>query len=409
MKVSKSLRAFFNDSVWSIAGLVLMNIVAQFVVYPFWSRELGSEAYGEVLSLLSMMNILAISAGCACNSTRIVKSAGGPTGNGDYGIILLAMSVVAVPFGIGVYRLSVPESTATDVALYVILIILTMWRFYSDVQYRLNLDYKGYFRYYLVISLGYLIGIVLFSHTGYWPIALIPGELAGLCVAFFYRSTIRSGFLRRSGQCSQILRMTSALFGANLISHLIFNGDRLLLNMVIGGNAVTTYYLASLLGKTMSLITTPLNSVIMGYLARYKGSLTVRIMNLASLLCVACIIVATSACTLASHILIKILYPENYVNAAPYFIVGNMAQVLYFAANVVVTILLRFTKARNQVYVDVSYACAFVVLCVPAALFAGVEGFCYAMLLTSAIRLAVGILLGYRNGKKKENDDRGIA
>ena len=37
-------KKILSDSVWSVAGLVLMNVALQFAVYPFWERRAGEAA-----------------------------------------------------------------------------------------------------------------------------------------------------------------------------------------------------------------------------------------------------------------------------------------------------------------------------------------------------------------------------
>lgn len=407
MKLPKKLRTFLNDSVWSIAGLVLMNVVAQFIVYPAWNRRLGNEVYGDVLYLISMMNILVISAGTACNSVRMVRSTAGTTQNGDYSMILLVITALAVPVCTVLYLQNQPGASVMEITLFSVLAVLTLWRFYADVRYRLRLDYHGYFLYYLVISLGYGLGIILFWVTGHWALALIPGELAGICMAYFRDDLLRRDFLRLSGSWKTTVRMSAALLGAYMISNIIFNGDRMILNLLMGGTAVTVYYLASLLGKTMSLITTPLNSVIIGYLARYKHDLTVQLMNALAGLVLAASVVGTAGCTLASYILIPILYPQNFEMVKPFFLIANLTQILYFASNVVVTVLLRFSKVGYQITVNSIYAAAFLALCIPASLGGRMDVFCVALLITNFIRLSFSLLLGYREAlrKKGENHD----
>lgn len=395
MKISKKLQGFFSDSMWSIAGLVLMNVVAQFIVYPFWNRYLGNEVYGNVLYLISLMNIFAIAAGTACNNTRMVKSATETTENGDYGLILSVMTIVAVPFGIVVYLLNEPDAAPVETVLFILLTVLTFWRFYSDVRYRLNLDYRGYFCYYLVISLGYFVGIFLFRITGYWALALIPGEAAGIAMSYSRGSPIRKGLLKPGPQWKSAFRMFLTLLGSNMLSHIIFNGDRVLLNLAMGGSAVTIYYLASLLGKTMSLITTPLNSVIIGYLAKYKGNLTLRLMNMILMISLLVTAIGTAGCTVASHILISILYPQNYDAVKAYFWISNATQVIFFTGNITNLLLLRFSSPRYQVAVNFIYASSFVCLCIPATYFSGFGGFCTALLATSIARLAASFALGY--------------
>ena len=126
------------------------------------------------------MNIIAISVGSACNYARMTESATKDTWNINYNIILMASSVIVIPVMLIIVKFCGVPMTVTEAVTFLILTILTMWRFYADVEYRLHLNYKGYFLYYLFISIGYLIGIVLFKVTGMWALALIPGEIAGL-------------------------------------------------------------------------------------------------------------------------------------------------------------------------------------------------------------------------------------
>ena len=63
ISMKEKIKALLTDSMWSIAGLMLMNVVVQFLVYPVWNNHLGSEEYGNILYLISIMNIIAISVG----------------------------------------------------------------------------------------------------------------------------------------------------------------------------------------------------------------------------------------------------------------------------------------------------------------------------------------------------------
>lgn len=60
-------------------------------------NHLGSEEYGNILYLISIMNIIAISVGRACNYARMTESATKDTWNINYNIILMASSVIVIP------------------------------------------------------------------------------------------------------------------------------------------------------------------------------------------------------------------------------------------------------------------------------------------------------------------------
>ncbi len=396
-KLGKSI---LKDSMWSIAGIILMNVVAQFLIYPLWDKQLGSDAYGDILYLLSLMNIVAISLGTAVNYGRMCNK-GSDVKNRSYLLILGGGTVVFGAAAILCHGLIALDLKTAG--MFALLIGFTMWRFYADVEFRLSLNYKGYFLYYLLISVGYGIGALLFLKTGEWVLALLLGEILGVAFVLWKGRVLRPDGLPSKAEFLEISGVIAALFGSNLISNLIFNGDRLILKFFIGGTAVTTYYLASLIGKTAALVTTPLNSVLIGYLMRYEGNLKKRTVALLAGGSAAISLVGMLGCFVASVILLPLLYPAEYETVKPFLWLGNLAQIVYFVGNILTTVLLRFGKKQDQLYVNVLYGIAFVALCVPAAYWWGLWGFCIAYLLTTTARLAFGfVLLFLRTNKPQQ-------
>ena len=388
------------DSAWSIAGLVLMNMTAQFAVYPIWNRELGNELYGRILYLIAGMNIIAVSMGVACNYARMKASVEEKTRNRPYNRILLITTCAMIPWCVLVVLFDGTERlTPLETVLLIFLGIATMWRYYADVEYRLSLNYKAYFGYYLTISIGYGIGIGLFLWLKLWPLALLPGELAGLFLVCQHGTVLRIIKEENPVRDKAATTMVMTLFATEVISNLILNGDRVLLNLLVNATAVTIYYQASLMGKTMALITTPLNSVLIGYLSRFKGGLTKQIMNRMTLACVLAVPGATLAATIGSHILIGILYPQNYDLVMPYFIMANVAQVAFFVSAVAATVLLRFCKTGYQLYINLVYAILFIVLCIPGVLLWQVKGLCIGMMAAGLLKLCYILYLGYKSIK----------
>ena len=397
-KTGRLLKRVAGDSIWSIAGLTLMNLTAQFAIYPLWNRQLGNEKYGRILFLIAAMNILAVSMGSACNYGRMKESTGGKTGNRIYRNILTATSLAGILYIAAVCLLAGQDVTLTEGILLAVLTVATLWRYYADVGYRLSLDYKRFFFYYLTISIGYGIGALLFLKTGLWPLALLPGEILGVALVYFRGTVLRGEGEHEPEPAGQkaLIRVVLTLFLTEVISNLIFNGDRVLLNLLEDGEAVSLYYQASLLGKTMSLIATPMNSVLIGYLSRYGGRLDRKIMGLVTGAAAGGLAAATVACTLASHILIRLLYPQNYELVRQYFWQANCAQAAFFLSNIAATVLLRYCRVRYQMYINIVYAALFMALCIPGTLLRGLPGFCLALLGVCVLKLGFVLALGWR-------------
>lgn len=403
-------KKIISDSIWSIAGLVFVNVVLQFGVYKLWNVMVDSDWSGNVQSLISLMNVFAISLGIAVNYARMRRSSDTKTKNAPYLGMLFGTSLLAFAAAIGIsFLVGTPlfgelKMSTPEVLLYACLTVATMWRYYADVEYKLYLNYKCFFLYYAFIGVGYLVGIGLFYFTRLWPLTLLVGEVFGLLFVLLFGKIFRVDGNPYGEGTVDLLKLVLVLFGSEFMSNLIFNADRIVLLPLFDGDAVFDYYLASLLGKTVALLTVPLSGVIIGYLSKYQGDLSLKIMNVIFAGSLACALLGVIGCTLGSYILIPVLYPEEFDEIKQYFIVTNLSQVLYFIANVITIVLLRFAKSRYQLYVNIAYAVAFVVICIPSAIFGSFWGFCIGLLATCAVRFFVSVGLGYFtvfNSKRK--------
>ena len=95
-------KKILSDSIWSVAGLVFMNVALQFAVYPVWERRLGEAGLGGILYLISLMNVFSVSMGVSVNYARMKNSAVGDTTNKPYLVILAIASAIAFAAGVGI-------------------------------------------------------------------------------------------------------------------------------------------------------------------------------------------------------------------------------------------------------------------------------------------------------------------
>ena len=146
--IPHKLNSIFTDTMWSIAGLALMNVAAQFVVYPYWNMVLGTEAYGNIVYLLAIMNVMAISVGVGINYTRMRQSVDGKTTNKPYNLLMVSGNVVSIAVLLLFKVTGIIIIGTSDFILFCILTVITMWRYYADVEYRLSINFKGFFLYY---------------------------------------------------------------------------------------------------------------------------------------------------------------------------------------------------------------------------------------------------------------------
>ena len=101
-----------------------------------------------------------------------------------------------------------------------------------------------------------------------------------------------------------------------------------------------------------------------------------------------------------SPVLIGLLYPDLLDGASAYFLLANGGQIVYFIANLLLVIALRFMPEKYQTFLNAGYGALFFALCTPALRHGGLPLFCRVVLLINLLRLAAVLLLGVIHSKK---------
>ena len=400
MQVQKK---FATDFIWSIAALVTMNGVLQVLVYPLLNRHMGEAAFGNVLYVLGILAVIAPSVGLAANNIRLVESRDKTVLNAD---LLLAMLPQVAVFGVVFFAVCKGYlSGVIDFIMAALLVVLTTLRYYGDVEYRMTLNYKGYFIYYLVLSLGYISGALLYSLTKSWILCFLLGEAAVWLLLTVKGHVYKP--LKKSENTAHISKKVLTLAVSYLLYNAVLNLDRVLLQHLIDSSTVTVYYVASLLGKTAALLVGPLNGVVIGYLTKGKTKpITQKSFLLVSVGILAAGAVLYLGITVVMPIFVKLLYPEIYSDVMDVSALANLSQIICFASSLLLTIMLTFCSEKWQLAIQALYAVSFLGLAWFMTKQNGVHGFVLASLVANTLRFVftAGTGIAVLNKKKKEAD-----
>ena len=392
----RKYKSQLGDSAWSVCGLVLMNVVAQLVMFPLLRSTYGAQGYGDIQYLMAYVNMITTTVGTAAGLTRMLLPAEARERNsGDYNLFLLGVALLGIPFALLVRSFGGVELDNATTVCYYLLFVAMAFRYYADFSYKITLRYRRYFLYYLLIGAGYGVGIVLALKTNIWPLALLTGEAVGVLFAYAAERNLRHRGLLPSAQLGAALRSIGLFCVSEGVSNMIQNADRVILKTAVNADAVTVYYLATLVGKTMSLITVPLNGVAIGYLMRYDGKLTRRTMRWITLGSLIAIGSFTAVCVLGGYILLLWLYPDDMQSVYPFLWIGSLAQVFYFTTGFITVVLVRFAKKSYQIIINGAFGICFFGIGIPATVFGGLWGFAIAVVISNGIRWLIAVLLGY--------------
>ena len=388
-----------SDLIWSIAALAFMNGMIQIVIYPQLNRMLGTDGYGDMLYLMSVATIFGAGIGCAVNNARMLHQLENTAGNADYLFSILSYFAIACVVSYFFVR---KYLAIWQLPLFALLMLLIILRYYSDVEYRLRLNYKRYFVYYAILSLGYLVGLLLGKAFGSWMAVFLLGEF--LCVLF---CTLTGKIYRPFAYNHKFLQVeyqTAHLMLSYLLYNAVIQLDRVMLRTVMDSSAVTVYYVASLLGKIIALLVGPLNSIIISYLTRMRTKITTRTAMLLTGGTVLCGAVFYLVLLVASPIVIKWLYPDIYAEVMQITAMANLGQIACFIGSLELTILLTVAPGYWQLAIQGGYAAMFVAGGLIGIQLNGLQGFVYGTLAASILRLAFSFcLLLYYTAQGQKN------
>lgn len=384
-------REISTNTIYTIAGTLVLNAVLQLILYPRMTRDMGSERMGTVLFVMGLVAILSPSIGQSLNNGRLVLRRDHEVSNGDYFFAVLIISLISLavvlPFTVG--SIGGPAAILPSA----VLILLTSYRYYGDVEYRLSLQYRKFFFYYLAASVGYLSGYFIYRVTGSWYWAFLTGEIFALVYVSLTGSVFK-GFLTRSQNFRLVMGKGTLLVSSYLITNTTLNMDRLILKSMVGGEAVTIYYVASLIGKTLVLLVAPINTIIISYLTKEKVRLSrgqfLRYSGAGLLVSLFFLIL----CQIGTPLFVRLFYRDLTAGVAPLVTIVNLTQILAVLSAYLFMLVLTFADERWQLILQALHLGVMMAMAIPMTLKSGLMGFSLAVMIANILRIAAVLCLG---------------
>lgn len=393
----KQKKIIASNTLWTIGGMLVMNGVLQLVINPLLNKRMGPEQLGAQLFIMGLVGILCPSIGQALNTSRLVVRRDYPVSNGDYGWMLLGFGVLG---SLAALWMSRDSLSSAGMGFFVFLLLMvTVFRYYGDVEYRLNLNYKRYFIYYLLIGAGYLAGYGIYCITGKWTLLFLTGESAALVYVACTGQVFRKLFTR-SGSFSVALSRGFFLTLSYLITNTTLNMDRLVLKYLMGNVEVTQYYVVSLIGKMLVLLIAPVNTIVISYLTRRKELLNRKQFLKAVFAGGGVSLVFFFCCQVGTPLFVWLFYRNLYAQVRGLVTVVNLAQILGLFSAFLFILVLTFADEKWQLWLQLGHFAVLLVSSVICTRAFGMIGFAWASLGANSLRVAAVILLGVMKAKK---------
>ena len=389
--VSKK-RKIAGDLVYTIGATVVMNAVLNLIVYPLINYRFGKDVSGSILNFIGVIYIIPQAVGASINNTRLVMRKTSETTNGDYTRLLSFFCVISAIL-CGWFGFAKTEDIVFSI-FYGLFSIIYALRMYAQVEFRLKLLFSRYFWYNIIISAGYIVGLGLYFITGQWLLIFVVGELLALVYSFF----IGDIFKRQAstGHSRQINKNVLLILLSTLIRDGVTQFDKVMVEQIISPGAVTEYHAVSLIAKTMQMLVTPINTLILSYLTVKDTKISRKAFNKFVLYGLGFGAFFYGVCLVGTPVFVKLFYGNLYDDVMQYNLLVNLALILGFVSNIFMGIMLSQGRTRMYTVIQTTWGVSYIGLSYWLATGYGLWGIIFSTLITNIAKMVVVLVASYK-------------
>ena len=376
------------DSALNVVAVALPTAALQLLVFPMAAAGLDSDSYGLLTTVFALMNLVPGTLGLAlCNIRLLYNSNYADKGiAGDFPLLLRSSCLLAaVPIAGVLLFYGVRE--AANLIFALLTTCIWLMREYYGVAFRIRLDFKAVLICNVGLAVGYLAGYALFRVSACWGVILLAGQLVSLAL-ILSRTDLWKDPATKTELYSKVRTDVVQFSAAAFLSRCISYSDRVLLFPLIGGHLVSVYYVSTLIGKMLSMVVTPLNTVLLSYISRGRT----KPVKLFALLLASGLILASVGFVvvlLIAEPVLKVLYSQFVDEAMIYLPISSAAALVYSVSTVVNSFLVRFYDMSWQTRINALLLGVYVISAYGGYLLGGLMGFCIGYLAVNLLQLLI--------------------
>ena len=391
-----------KDIVINIIASTICTVCLNFLVYPLYSRRFSAEDYGNIITIIGLINMIWAVLGNCLNNTRLVlnKETDIDNSNGNYNVILATVSIIGPVIAVSVSLLFTRINFLNGVLIF-FTVAVGIIRVYLIVTYRLKIDYIAQLITNIIVTTGYAIGAFLAFSYPLWPLSLLCGEGVAL-IYTLKKSSLISEPYRKTKDWKRVKSTYQDLFGASVITNLLTYFSRFMIQPTLGPAYVSILSVASFWGNSTAPFISPISNVVLSYLSQKQTKVSKqKFIFLFFASTVPLMLFGIMGIYLAP-IITRILYPTLVDDAIPYMTIASFGALISCSTNLLMPILLSICPSRQIFRLQVIHFIFYIVVSYAGTKLYGLMGFCIALCVISSFKVALYYIFGYFAVKKSE-------
>lgn len=383
------MKRFLHDSSINIISNLIVVAVIQLLTFPLIAKFENEQDFAKLIVYYGIALIFSTTFGNTLNNVRLLHnpSLSENIKNEVFSKYYSWIIVFNIIFFSFVLLFNNNGFNLNGIVLIGFAILLTS-RYYLQVYFRENLKYKNILLTNIFVVSGYLIGLLMYYFLSQlYALPFFVGEFAGF-VYLYSKTNVR--FQLRSKvkiTTNGILKDYANFSSINLIINILNYLDRLLLLPIIGPAAVTIYFIGSTASKMISLITTPMNNVILSYLSLKTDSIS--LIKYKKLLIFLVVISLPSFFVIkyASLLMIYIIYRNYFDKVLNIIDLVTLIGLVSILNSIIHPFAMKILKSKLLLFIQLGYAFIYLLLAVIGSINYSLIGFCVATIIAMFVKL----------------------
>lgn len=386
-------KKFLKNSIINTLAVALPIILIQFYIMPRMSLIMDVEKYGVTITIISILNFISTRTGNTLNNIRLINNniySSEVKNYGDFSILVtlygFCTSFLVVILSFYCVKLE------NDYILLFITGLFMLLREYLIALFRIKLEYNKIFITYMLQTIGLLCGWVLYIICKKWLWIYFVGNFVPILYMIYknrknkFISFSKSSYFISTFYSELFLFISSILNGFNIYA------DKLFILPMQGAKNVTIYYVATVIGRFMDMIITPVSSVLLSYLSKEK-KIQKRILKNIVWKTIILLILGYITGLFLSPRLLKLLYPQYVNDVIKYLPVTIGSGIINCTYLIINTIVIRFMKIDRQLFISIIGIVIFVITSLILNRYLGLMGFCLGALFASVTKTIIEVLM----------------
>ena len=391
-----------KNFLWNIISAAIPVVVLQLIIYPILAQKIDSNAYGLMTTMYSCLMLVPYVLGNVLNNVRLLyhKKYVESHIEGDFNIWQILFLIISLSFICICSLYYYEEVDVIGVLLIVLAAPIVCICAYIEVGLLINLDYKRVLVSNIIMAIGYILGLFFAIISQKWESIFLLGQLFKGVYLYKNTSLLREK-IQKTPLFKTISKDTMLLLSAVFLSNIMNYADKMILFPILGGTLVSIYYTATILGKIVGMVVTPISSVILSYISK-RDNLERKKFNRVLLVGICVCTIGYCICMLISKFILGILFPQWVDQVMEYIPITTIALSLNAMCSIIHPFVLKFCDMKWQIVINgvssMTYlACSLIFLQI-----SGLTGFCIGTVIGYLSKAILLIFIYYKFSTNKK-------